>query len=117
MCNYHARQKHKQQPPAAAQLNAVTSTRHDLPPRPGQQAPTPHPSPTRQLSHDGACRAVRRVPDRLAGVAEADEEHGQDLDDVRLKQAAQLVAQALKRQQGACGRQGRMVSGPRPLQA
>ena len=38
----------------------------------------------------------------LVAVAEADEQHGQDLDDVRLKQSAQLVGQALEGQQRAC---------------
>lgn len=43
-----------------------------------------------------------RCTTHLVAVAEAHEQHGQDLDDVRLKQAAQLVGQALKGQQGAC---------------
>lgn len=47
-------------------------------------------------------KAGSTVPHRLRAVAEAVEQHGQDLDNVRLKQAAQLLAEALKRQQGAC---------------
>lgn len=42
-----------------------------------------------------------RAPHRLGAIAEAVEQHGQDLDDVRLKQPAQLLTQALKRQQRA----------------
>jgi len=47
--------------------------------------------------------AARGHTHRLGAVAEAVEQHGQDLDDVRLKQPAQLITQALKGQQGACG--------------
>lgn len=38
----------------------------------------------------------------LLRVAKADEQHGEDVDDVGLKQAAQLLGQALKGAERAC---------------
>ncbi len=64
--------------------------------------------------------SIKNVKPHLVTVAEADEQHGQDLDDVRLEETAQLVRQALKGQQGACVEVGRgfqvgVAAGTQPL--
>ena len=54
---------------------------------------------SRQFGHDGFGGVVGGLPDVLDRVSEAEEEVGQDVDDVGLEQATQHVAQHLESQQ------------------